>query len=268
MMGTHDARRRRRFGWIPATLALIVAGTCAAQGTDPATEAARWQDAQQMILVTTPDWTSIHGMLRTYERRDGQWHEIDAAAPVVIGREGAGWGLGLQDVRTDGPQAREGSMRSPAGVYRLGTAFGYAPTFDTAMPYAPMHASSYCVDVSDSPLYTQIVDANVVGEDAVRGASEHMRLDIHSHGAQGYKIGFVIEHNPKAVPGGGSCIFAHLWKTPDTPTAGCTAMTEATMRRLLAWLDPARKPVFVLLPHAEYEQLQAPWQLPAVEAKR
>jgi L,D-peptidoglycan transpeptidase YkuD (ErfK/YbiS/YcfS/YnhG family) len=259
--------RPRRFRRIAVTLTLLALAAGAAYGTDPTAEAAHWQDAQQMIVVTTADWSAIHGNLRTYERSNGgPWHEVGTAAPVVIGRDGAGWGLGLQAARSHGPQAREGSMRSPAGVYRLGTAFGYAPHYATAMPYAAMKASSWCVDVSGSPLYTQIVDANVVGADAVRGASEHMRLDIHNHGDQRYKLGFVIEHNAQARPMGGSCIFAHLWKTPDSPTAGCTAMSEATMRRLLAWLKPKDNPVFVLLPHAEYVHLQADWKLPVLEA--
>ena len=34
----------------------------------------------------------------------------------------------------------------------------------------------------------------------------------------------------------GSCIFAHLWKSADSATAGCTAMAELAMRKLLAWL--------------------------------
>ncbi|HET7359049.1 MAG TPA: hypothetical protein VFJ04_02780 [Rhodanobacteraceae bacterium] len=260
-MPTLPLRLRR----MAATLAVTVLAAGAAHGAHPSSEASRWQDARQMIVVVTADWKAIHGSLRTFERRNGSWHEVGAAAPVVIGRDGAGWGLGLQADRGDGPLAREGSMRSPAGVYRLGTVFGYAPHVDIAMPYAAMKASSWCVDVSGSPLYTQIVDADVVGAAAVRGASEHMRLDIHNHGDQRYKLGFVIEHNAQARPMGGSCIFAHLWKTPDSPTAGCTAMSEATMRRLLAWLKPKDNPVFVLLPRAEYVRLQADWKLPAAE---
>ena len=78
-----------------------------------------------------------------------------------------------------------------------------------------------------------------------------------------YREGFVIEHNPKAEPRRGSCIFAHLWRTPGEPTAGCTAMQPEHMRSLLAWLDPAQHPLFVLLPRAQYQQLQYDWNLPA-----
>jgi L,D-peptidoglycan transpeptidase YkuD (ErfK/YbiS/YcfS/YnhG family) len=95
-----------------------------------------------------------------------------------------------------------------------------------------------------------------------------MRRDLHFHGDQAYRIGFVIEHNPHGVAQGGSCIFAHLWSSPSTGTTGCTAMTPGTMQRLLAWLKPWAHPVFVLLPQDEYARLRKTWQLPAVRSGR
>ena len=73
----------------------------------------------------------------------------------------------------------------------------------------------------------------------------------------------MIAHNPQAIPGRGSCIFAHLWQAPGVATAGCTAMAEPAMQALLQWLQPQAKPVFVLLPQAQWRRLAADWQLPA-----
>src|SRR3546814_21072986 len=91
-----------------------------------------------------------------------------------------------------------------------------------------------------------------------------MRRDLHNDGDQRYRSGFVIEHNPEARKGARSCIFAHLWKAPGAPTAGCTALADATMARLSGWLRPQAKPVFVLLPQAEYDRLPRLWHLPPV----
>jgi hypothetical protein len=44
-------------------------------------------------------------------------------------------------------------------------------------------------------------------------------------------------------------------------------MAPASMETLLRWLDADRRPVFVLLPAAEYQRLQAGWKLPALAAK-
>ncbi|HET8899426.1 MAG TPA: L,D-transpeptidase family protein [Rhodanobacteraceae bacterium] len=219
-----------------------------------------------MVLVLLPGWDSTQGTLRRFERDGSGWREVGAAAPIVVGRNGAAWGLGLNaPIHDSGPIKREGDGRSPAGVFAIGEAFGYAAGDATALPYTAMTASDWCVDVSGSPYYNRIVDAASVGADAVAGASEHMRLDLFNHGDQRYRLGFVIEHNRQQHPGGGSCIFAHLWSGPTSTTSGCTAMADPTMQRLLAWLDPAQQPVFVLLPDTQYARLRTAWQLPRVE---
>ncbi|MGP1665621.1 MAG: hypothetical protein ACTS5I_06875, partial [Rhodanobacter sp.] len=69
-----------------------IAGVGIAHADTPDTP---WQDARQLVLVTTPDWQANQGTLRTFERRAEGWHEVHAGAPVTIGKNGAGWGLGL-----------------------------------------------------------------------------------------------------------------------------------------------------------------------------
>jgi L,D-peptidoglycan transpeptidase YkuD (ErfK/YbiS/YcfS/YnhG family) len=220
-----------------------------------------WSDARQLVLVTTADWNANQGTLRTFSMEDGQWLSAAPAIPVTIGRAGSAWGMGLHPKQA-GPLKQEGDGRSPAGVFDIGMAFGYADSARTALRYKAMTDSDYCVDVNASPLYNRIVDARVTGKEAVAGSTEPMRRDIHLHGDQLYKMGFVIEHNSQGTPAAGSCIFAHLWRAPGAPTAGCTAMAEPAMQALLGWLQPERHPVFVLLPHQEYARLKTRWGLP------
>lgn len=230
-------------------------------------ESTAWQSARQLVLVTTAGWDVDRGQLRTYQRHDGRWQQVGAAVPVTVGKAGAAWGVGLSTPLHDGgPIKREGDNRSPAGVFTIGEAFGYAARADTAMGYRALSASDYCVDVSSSPQYNRIVDERKVGAAAVKGSTEPMRRDLHAHGDQRYRQGFVIEHNPNAVPQQGSCIFAHLWKSPGTATTGCTAMQPKVMQRLLAWLKPQEQPVFVLLPQAELARLHEVWHLPLAPA--
>ncbi|HZX81840.1 MAG TPA: hypothetical protein VFE72_12905 [Lysobacter sp.] len=249
-----------------AGLGLLALAACAAA---PAVRTAPpGAEAQQMIVVTTPGWDVDRGVLRRFERArpDAGWTQVGEPAAVMIGRAGSAWGIGLHPHQTNGPRKREGDGRAPAGMFDIGTAFGYADRITTLLSYRGMTANDYCIDVPDSPLYTHIVDAREVGQDAVAGSTEPMRRDIHADGDARYRLGFVIEHNPRAQREAGSCIFAHLWKTPDTPTAGCTAMAEPVMQALLGWLDPQRRPVFVLLPDAEYRRLRGAWNLPALPA--
>lgn len=218
-------------------------------------------EGTQLVLVMAPDWQAPSGNLQTFERRNGQWHAAGIAFPVSIGKNGAGWGLGLHAHPGDGPVKLEGDGKAPAGIFRIGMAFGQSPSLPTGLDYRQMTADDWCIDVNASPLYNRIVSVRDVGPEAVAGSSEPMRRDIHS-GDHLYNKGFVIAHNPENRTKGGSCIFAHLWRSPGSATAGCTAMAESDMDRLLYWLNHARNPVFVLLPDAEYHRLEIPWQLP------
>lgn len=218
-------------------------------------------EGTQMVLVIAPDWQMPSGHLRTFERRDGRWRPAGIDFPVSTGKNGAGWGLGLHESPADGPVKVEGDGKAPAGIFRIGMAFGRAASLPTGLDYRAMTADDWCIDVNASPLYNRIVSVRDVGPEAIAGSSEPMRRDIHS-GDHLYNKGFLIAHNPENRAKGGSCIFAHLWRSPGAATAGCTAMTEADMDRLLLWLDVSKNPVFVLLPDTEYRRFEAPWQLP------
>ncbi|WP_372016335.1 L,D-transpeptidase family protein [Pseudoxanthomonas sp. 10H] len=263
-------RRATRFAW-PLLAALGLACAVAAlagpsTGATRATRADPLHGARQLVLVTVAGWDAGQGRLRRYERAgDGAaWREL-AAFPVSIGRHGSAWGTGLLAPadQGEGPRKREGDGRSPAGVFALGPAFGYAEGVASGLPYQAMDAGDWCMDVPASPHYNRIVDAREVGQAAVKGSTEPMRLDLHRDGDPRYRLGFVVAHNPGNEPGGGSCIFAHLWRTPGEPTAGCTAMADADMEALLAWLDADLQPRFVLLPEDEYARLAGRWGWPA-----
>lgn len=246
-----------------ACLAAWVSGTALADATPSPLP---WRDARQLVLVVTDGWDATTGTLQRFEVKDGRWKAAAAPAQIAVGRNGSAWGAGLHPAQKDGPQKQEGDGRAPAGVFTLGEAFGYAAENGTHMPYRPMHATSYCIDVPDSPLYNRIIDTREQGEAAAKGSTEPMRLDLHNNGDVRYRKGLVIGHNANAVPRAGSCIFAHLWRKPGEPTAGCTAMAPETMDAMLAWLRPQARPVFVLLPRQAYARLAHDWRLPAPEA--
>jgi L,D-peptidoglycan transpeptidase YkuD (ErfK/YbiS/YcfS/YnhG family) len=246
-------------------VAALLLAACAAPRHE-ARSSLPWADARQLVLVVTPDWNTPRGELWRFSRSDSAWRAEGAGVPVVIGRAGAAWGIGLHPQQQAGPVKKEGDGRSAAGVFSIGRAFGYASSAQTGLPYSALTADDWCIDVDGSPLYNRIVDARRVGAAAVAGSSEPMRRDLHENGDQAYKLGFVIEHNPGGKAGGGSCIFAHLWKSAESSTAGCTAMAEPIMVDLLRWLRAEDRPVFVLLPRDEYLRLRQAWDLPAVAA--
>ncbi len=260
----HVSMFRARIRWCLPALLLLLAACSGIRPTAPAV--APLADARQLIVVTSADWDAPSARLQRFERDDrGPWRQVGAEVPVMLGRSGSAWGLGVHPPQAQGPRKREGDGRAPAGIFAIGPAFGYAATGIGALPYLPMQTSHYCIDVPASPLYNRIVDARDVGDEAVAGSTEPMRLDLHKDGDIRYRRGFVIEHNPDGVAGHGSCIFAHLLRRADETTAGCTAMDAAALDTVLQWLDPALTPRFVLLPETEYTRLAASWQLPAMQ---
>ncbi|MFM1904033.1 MAG: hypothetical protein RLZZ440_1933, partial [Planctomycetota bacterium] len=219
-------------------------------------------DVRQVVVITTAGWEAQGGELRRFVRdAGGPWRPVREPCPVTIGRAGCGWGLGEHPPQAQPPTKREGDGRSPAGVFRIGPAFGRAERIDTGLVYLPLDRGHWCIDVPDSPHYNEIVHEDAVGEQAIAGSTEPMRRDIHLSDDQ-YRIGFAIGHNPAREPAAGSCIFAHLWETDHTPTSGCVGMAEDDLRDLLAWLDEAAAARLVLLPEPEYRRLRDRWQLP------
>ena len=249
-----------------AALLLTTLLAACAHAPQSSTTSTAWSDAGQLVLVTTADWDATTGKLRRFERDGKGWREVGEAAPISVGRTGTAWGIGLHAARSDGPVKREGDGKAPAGVFAIGTAFGYAPNATTGLAYKGMGQNDWCIDVPESAYYNKIIDRSLVKAPHLDKSSEPMRRDLHVDGDQRYREGFVIEHNADgAVANGGSCIFAHLWKAPGEATAGCTAMAPDSMAPLLAWLDARKRPVFATLPQAQYTQLRTAWNLPAID---
>jgi hypothetical protein len=67
------------------------------------------------------------------------------------------------------------------------------------------------------------------------------------------------------LAGEGSCIFLHIWRSPEKGTAGCTAMAEEDLLAVLLWLKNEKNPLLAQLPRAEYEKLWKVWGLPSFE---
>jgi len=220
---------------------------------------------QQLLLMISDDWQATQGKLYQFEKQQGQWHRIEESTSVTLGRTGLAWGLGLHD-KQKGQYKKEGDGKAPAGVFTLGDAFGYLPDLVTGLTYQAMSANDYCIDVKGSQFYNQIISSKQHGEKAIKGSSEPMRRDIHLNNDQVYKKGLIINHNSQNISGEGSCIFIHVWRSIDKPTAGCTAMEETQMANILKWLDKTKQPVYVALPKAEYKKLKERWGLPSVSS--
>ncbi len=262
---------------VSALVVWMCAGATAyAAGARPVSAAALLKSARQMIVVTTTDWDAVSGTLQIFERgSDGAWNAAPWArtAPrgaatrgvsIVVGAKGTAWDPGVVPAIA-GPIKAEGDGRSPAGVFALGSAFGFSRAADATwlhLPYVEVTATTECVDDPASATYNAIVDRATADVDWK--SSEKMR-EI----SPDYHWGVVVEYNTRPiVPRRGSCIFLHVGGQGGRGTAGCTAMAEPTLKALMQWLDPARQPMLVHLPVHAYAALRTAWSLPPLPAAR
>ena len=210
----------------------------------------------QLLVVTTADWSDLHGRAQRYERRGHEFHKVGPSFAVVVGHTGLGWGRGLDSgAAANDPIKQEGDGKSPAGVFELGTAFGYETTAITRLPYLPLTPAIECVDDARSARYNELTDGASVQKDW--NSSEQMRRSDEL-----YHYGVFVKHNTPPLPNRGSCIFLHIWESKDVGTVGCTAMDRSNILMLLAWLDPRRNPLLVEMPIRQYRQYRGHWNLP------
>ena len=273
MNGRGSGARAARAAAAAGAVACLTAAA-GAQGAPPGAVAG----ARQLVVVAASGWDDTTATLRRYARAArGAWRPVGAPVAVTLGRSGLAWGVGQGAAPNGAPVKREGDGRSPAGAYPLLHGFGFAA--DPAAPAAPPAAVPYlaltpatvCVDDPASPAYNGVVEGDSAGGGRWASA-ERMRA------VAGYRTGVVVGYNGawtragalrartpnggRPAPGRGSCIFLHVWDGPGRPTAGCTAMDAAAMREVLAWLDPAARPMIVQLPSAALAARRRAWALP------
>ncbi len=248
---------RGRFGFV---LALLATACASDPGAGESPIPAR---SGQMLLVLSESFDASSGTLRRFERdaADGAWRPVGEATPITLGRNGMGIGAGLHEIDPGAmPVKREGDGKSPAGVFRLSAAFGYATAAeigDLAIPYTQVTPGLECVDDPGSAHYNQIVSRDAVATVDWQ-SSEQMLMD-----GPWYEQGIVVDHNADpARAGAGSCIFLHNWDAPDDTTAGCTAMAPVALSEILRWIDGGREPVLVQLTEGLYERFATSWGLP------
>jgi D-alanyl-D-alanine dipeptidase len=212
---------------------------------------------RQLIVVTSKSWQDTTGRLQRYEKKNGAWVKVGDAWTVSLGLNGMAWGRGLRS-GDSGPRKKEGDNTAPAGMFRIGKAYGYDAALPSGSqwPYQQVDETWRCIDDPASACYNKIfaVDASVKKD---WSSAELMRRSDHL-----YKWVLNVEQNQPSKAGAGSCIFLHVWRKPLSSTEGCTAMPEEKMVELLQWLRPELEPHLVQLPEEEYRANKRNWELP------
>jgi len=218
----------------------------------------------QLLIVVTENWTDYQGRLHFFERSNNHspWISMETSIPVVLGKNGLAWGIGLHSKEINNllPFKQEGDLKSPAGIFSLGPAFGFAPIEEMKhlkIDYLSINSFTEAVDDPLSHYYNQIVNSQKIIPDW--NSSEKMSEEPL------YAFGLVINHNyPNPQPKLGSAIFFHIWKSNQKGTAGCTAMSDENLSKLLFWLDKNKNPLLIQMPLKTYLNFEIKWNFPSI----
>ncbi len=230
-------------------------------------------DSRQVIVGIAPSWNSSHVTLSVFERpsANAQWQPNGQGWKGRLGRKGLSWGLGVHNagaIQTSSNKLikKEGDGRAPAGIFRIGGAYGYAPSSaiqkKSSLPYRQITTKDLWVEDSSSPFYNRHL---IIDHEPKSSFEKKAQM---RQGDTAHSLKLFIAHNAasaqqKARPNAGSSIFFHIWRGGGRkPTAGCTTMAPDKLKSLIAKIDPAKNPVYVLLTKAEYQRLRAVWRLP------
>lgn len=236
--------------------------------------------AEQLVVVLTDSWDATTGTMQRMERHLGsEWQAMEEPVVVNVGRNGLAWGRGLhpfpglnvhqntgENSTQPPPPKREGDGRAPAGLFRLGSvhfdprAAGLDASSALRHDAQPTDVNLFCEDRSELPAYNELANLSQQEQancSAIGRCPEKMFRDDGAYDSLVW-----VEHNKARTPGGGSCIFLHVEKGEGVATAGCTSAPRDDLGQLIGWLDPAKTPVLLQLPRAEYEARKQGWVLP------
>jgi L,D-peptidoglycan transpeptidase YkuD (ErfK/YbiS/YcfS/YnhG family) len=118
-------------------------------------------EASRLVLVTTRSMDTQLATMQLFKRQTANksWKRISAAEPAVVGKAGLGWGYSVLDFKErEEPEKVEGDKRTPAGFFRIGASFGFAPSRRPG--YLELKAGeTVCVEDPSSPFYNTIYQA-------------------------------------------------------------------------------------------------------------
>lgn len=210
-------------------VALLMISGCAGQTSDSQSPLAGTVITGNQLLVALAE-SDDSSLVTVYflERTALGWELRTGPLPGVAGRNG---------FAAPG-EKREGDGRAPTGLFPLESAFGYAASINSSMPYQQATENDLWVDDVQSPDYNTWVK---------RGQTSATSFEVMKLADNRYRHGLVTGYNRNPIIRGyGSGIFVHAWLEAGYTTSGCVAFDETELIKLLAWLDPAQRPQILM----------------------
>ena len=228
-------------------LALAPPAAQAAPGTFDPSSLPGIEGSSQVIVVTAANTRTSYAKVRAYEKQtDGTWSTVIDATPARLGYSGS----------VKASARRQGTGKTPIGTFSIVTTFGRLADPGTRMPYVKFDRNDAWTYNPQSPSTYNLFQ---MADRSWRSFGDNVEW-LWRYGSQ-YNYVAVLDYNlPKGevrtgadgvrraenpadtTKGGG--IFLHV--SNGKVTAGCIAIPQAQMAKVMRWIDPAKQPVVVV----------------------
>lgn len=202
--------------------ALSLAGTTLASSPPSDAETPWFQanvgNATQVLSVVGTGGSTAK--MDVWQRTESGWQPIGSGIPVHIGANGMV------------PQSHDGEMATPMGVFSLDFAFGTQPNPGTGLEYVQVTRDYWWDGDVNSPTYNTMQvckKADCAFNTDPSSGTENLYIPQYAHAV-------VMGVNKARVPGNGGAFFVHT--TDGGPTAGCVALDDDTLVKIMKWLKP------------------------------
>lgn len=158
------------------------------------------------------------GKMDVWQRGVTGWQPVGSGIPVHVGSAGLA------------PEARDNVPATPMGVYSLDFAFGTQPNPGGGLTYHQTTPDYWWS--ADGPTYNTMQvckQADCPFDTSPASGTENLYIPAYAHA-------IVMGVNKERVPGRGGAFFVHT--TNGAPTAGCIALDDATLVKIIRWLQP------------------------------
>ncbi|WP_299562727.1 L,D-transpeptidase family protein [uncultured Mycolicibacterium sp.] len=174
--------------------------------------------ATQVISVVGVGGSSAK--VDVWQRTARGWQPVGAGIPAFIGAKGMS------------PNHFDGSMMTPMGIYTLDFAFGTEPDPGSGLPYVQVTPDHWWDGDMKSPTYNTMQvcrKQDCPFSTALADGTENLYIPQYRHAV-------VMGVNKARIPGRGGAFFVHT--SGGGPTAGCVAIEDDTLVRIMRWLRP------------------------------
>src|SRR5919198_5937527 len=112
--------RKSTLPFVCCALLALVQSPAAARGKAARAGGGPLARSRQLVLVTTRGWDEVRGTLERFARKNSKaaWRPVGEKIPVVVGRNGLGWGAGLNAPPRGGAAEKGGGGELPPRDFR------------------------------------------------------------------------------------------------------------------------------------------------------